>query len=367
MTTETILPPQTLAEIERIRQLPSADKRQIIAELTQLARQAGLSTALRALFRQQVTAGYVLFDPADPTQLAEKRFTSENDAPVLRLQWNPQRELRLNPALLVARGVIAGEVDQSRLINHDASGRGCYLCRHNIAIQTPAEVVLPLSLNGEPFILGSNFAPITDNHFTVITGEHRPQRYHIGILQAGLELAAATGGDFRVLFNGRAGASILGHEHLHATDTRLPVETLTRGSGPILFRQNGLTITQPDYPLPLWLVESRNAAAVTATADSLITAWQRLDPQRHSENLLLTYTAGSYRVFIVPRDLARLTAPGRAAAMGGFETAGLLVLSHQSEKTLFDSADAVAMQRLLAALTPERDIADAFRASKLGF
>lgn len=367
MVAEAPLPPQALARIERIRRLPSTDSPRLVSQLLQLAREAGLAAALRALFRQQVEAGYLLFDPADPTQLAEKRFPSHGHGPAFRLQWNPQRELRLNHALLIERGVIASNVDQNRLINHDANGRGCYLCQHNIAIQSPAEVVLPLTLNGEAFILGSNFAPIADNHFTVIPGEHRPQRYHIGILQAGFELATATGGSFRVLFNGRAGASILGHEHLHATDTRLPVETLTPDSGPSLLRRNGLILSQPDYPLPLWLVEGDAAATVTEIGDRLITAWQRLDQQRHSENLLLTFETGRYRLFIAPRDLNRLTAPGRTAAMGSFEAAGLLVLSHESEKDLFDSADAFTMRQLLATLAPERPIADAFQASKLGF
>jgi hypothetical protein len=367
MVAEAPLPPQALARIERIRRLPSTDSPRLVSELLQLTREAGLAAALRALFRQQVEAGYVLFDPAEPTQLAEKSFPSHGHGPAFRLQWNPQRELRLNHALLIERGVIASNVDQNRLINRDTSGKGCYLCQHNIAIQSPAEVVLPLTLNGEAFILGSNFAPITDNHFTVIPGEHRPQHYHIGILQAGFELAAATGGSFRVLFNGRAGASILGHEHLHATNTRLPVEALTPDSGLHLYRRSGLTISQPDYPLPLWLIEGDAAAAVAAAGDRLITAWQRLNQQRHSENLLLTFEAGRYRLFIAPRDLSRLTAPGRTAAMGSFETAGLLVLSHKSEKGLFDHTDAATMQQLLVTLTPECPIADAFQASKLGF
>jgi hypothetical protein len=128
-----------------------------------------------------------------------------------------------------------------------------------------------------------------------------------------------------------------------------------------------LTISQPDYPLPLWLIEGYAAAAVAAAGDRLITAWQRLDQQRHSENLLLTFEAGRYRLFIAPRDLSRLTAPGRTAAMGSFEAAGLLVLSHKSEKELFDRVDAAIMQQLLATLTPECPIADAFQASKLGF
>jgi hypothetical protein len=81
----------------------------------------------------------------------------------------------------------------------------------------------------------------------------------------------------------------------------------------------------------------------------------------------MSYDAGRYRLFIVPRDLTRLTAPGRTAAMGSFETAGLVVLSHPSEHALFERLDALQARQLLAALTPERATAEAFQRFKLGF
>lgn len=347
--------------------MPNSPLDPLLADLQRLAHQQGLAAALRALFRQQVEAGFVLFDPADSALLAEKRFASQNHQPALRLQWNPQRELRLNPALLIARGVIAADVEPSRLIHRDHSGRGCYLCRHNIALQAPAEVVYPIELNGEPHILGSNFAPITNNHFTVIVEQHRPQQYHAGILRAGFELAVATGGEFRVLFNGRAGASILEHEHLHATDTQLPIEALQAEANNLLYQRPGLRIAQPPYCLPVWLVEGEQMDAVVAAGDRLIRAWQRLDPEHHSENLLMSFESGHYRLFIGPRDLRRLTATGRVAAMGSFEVAGLVVLSHASEQALYEGADAAQTRQLLAALTPLQPPAMAIAQIELDF
>lgn len=353
------------ALFERVRQAPLTRREQIVADLAELQRQAGLGWALRALFRQQVACGYVLFDPADPAMLAEKRFVVPGDTAIaLRLQWNPQRELRLNHALLIERGVFA-KVAPERLVNRTDTG-GCYLCPRNIALQSPAEILLPLTLNDEPYLLGANFAPITDNHFTVIPSAHRPQRYRRGLLRAGFELAEASGGTFRVLFNGRAGASILAHAHLHATDARLPVEDLT--AAPLLFRQgDDLRVSRPDYPLPLWLVEGRDADAVIRAGDRLIRAWRRRDPARHSENLLMSVDAGRYRLFIVPRDRERLTAPERTAAMASFETAGLIVLSHPSERRLFETADAALVRQLLTALTPACPPEAALGPAMLGF
>lgn len=349
--------------------MPTPPQPEFVSELQRLAQRQGLATALRLLFRQQVEAGFVLFDPTDAALLQEKQFAAEGARPGLRLQWNPQRELRLNQELLIARGVIAANVDPALLIHRDAAGRGCYLCRHNIALQAPAEMVYPLTLAGEPFILGSNFAPITNNHLTVIVEQHRPQQYHRGVLRAGFELAAATGGEFRVLFNGRAGASILEHEHLHATDTRLPIESLSGQAGALLYQRPGLRITQPPHHLPVWLVEGAELDAVLTAGDRLILAWQRLAQDRHSENLLLSYEPAStcYRLFIIPRDLQKLTAPRRVAAMGSFETAGLIVLSHPAEKALFEAADQILAKQLLHALIPAQPVAAALELVELDF
>lgn len=346
---------------------PSATHARLLAELQELARARGLAAAMRALFRQQVEAGFVLFDPAAADALVERRFAAEGALPPLRLQWNPQRELRLDPQLLIERGVIAADVDQSLLVHRDERGRGCFLCRHNIALQAPAEVIYPLELAGEPYFLGCNFAPITDNHFTVIVEQHRPQRYHAGILRAGFALAVATEGQFRVLYNDRVGASILGHEHQHATDVRLPLEAVP--AAPLLHQGAGLRIAQPTYYLPVWLVEGERLEAVLQAGDRLIQAWLQLDPVHHSLNLLQSYdpAPGTFRLYVVPRDRRRLTAPGRQAAMGSFETAGLVVFSHPEERALFDTVDAASAPQLLASIAPALPPAQALERAMLDF
>lgn len=339
---------------DRISSTPTSRRADIVADVSQLASSAGLSWALQALFRQQVKAGYVLFDPADQALLREKLLSAPDHRPALRLQWNPLREMRLDHQLLRERGVIATNIDPRLLINQNSAGNPCYLCPKNIAIQTPGEILLPQTFNGENYFLGANFAPITANHFTVISAEHRPQSYHIGSLRAGFELVAATGGKFRALFNGRAGASILEHEHLHASDTRFPLEDVPTVGAREIAAMQGARALQPDYPLPVWLTEGDDLDSVIALGDRLITSWHAADPHRHSENLLMSIDDGRHRLFVIPRDLARMTAPGRTAAMGSFETAGLIVLSHDSEHELFESADGETAQAMLAALCPER-------------
>jgi hypothetical protein len=343
----------------RIVHRPVAERALIQRELRQLTEQGSLAAALRALFRQQVNAGYVLFDPSDST-LEEKRFFDPELGITLRLQWNPQRELRKHHHLLIERGVLVRTADPERLINRNAKGVGCYLCHHNIAQQNPSEIALPIPLAGEPYYLGANFAPIADNHFTVMSATHRPQRYHAGILRAGLDLVQRSAGEFRAMFNGLAGASIEEHEHLQATDAVFPIEGLQGGPQDVFVEEDGARLSAPKYYLPVWLIEGDDVEALVRLGDRAIGAWQRLAPQRHTENLIISRHGSRYRIFVLLRDRQRLIAPGRFGAMASFEAGGLIVLSQSpehgvlDERQLFDSADLTQMRGLLSAIKPER-------------
>lgn len=343
---------------QRIISRPTAERTLIQRELRELTTQLSLGSALRALFRQQVNAGYVLFDPSAST-LDEKRFLDPELGITLRLQWNPQRELRKHHHLLVDRGVLVRAADPERLVNRNAKGVGCYLCHANIAQQNPSEIVLPLALAGETYYLGANFAPIADNHFTVMSEIHRPQRYHAGILRAGLDLVARTQGEFRALFNGLAGASIEEHEHLQATDAIFPIEGLQSHPQDVLLEEDGARLSAPSYLLPVWLIEGDDPEALVRLGDRAIGAWQRLAPQRHTENLIISRDGSRYRIFVLLRDRERLIAPGRFGAMASFEAGGLIVLSQSpehgalDERQLFERADLAQMRGLLRAIRPE--------------
>lgn len=345
---------------DRISRRPNAERAQVVAEAERLASLSSLAWSLRALFRQQVQAGYVLFDPHAQAP-EEKRFEDPEFGLALQLQWNPARELRKHHHLLLERGVLVKAADPSKLVNRNARGIGCYLCHENMAQQNPGEITLRRPLAGEPYYLGANFAPIADNHFTVMSGVHRPQRYHAGVVRAGLELVAATGGAFRALFNGLAGASIEEHEHLQATDARFPIEALRARTEDVLWEAEGARLAMPPYYLPLWLAEGQEIAPLVRICDLAIRAWQRLDPERHTENLIITRGESGFRVFILLRDRARLAAPERHGAMASFEAGGLIVLSEApeagpvDERRLFQTATLPRVRRLLTALRPERE------------
>jgi len=346
------VPPTCRALYDEIVAAPTRQRERIVRAVAELAAQTSLAWALRALFRQQVRSGYVLFDPAAAHE--ERVFTDPELGVSLRLQWNPHRRLRKQHALLLARGVLAADVDPARLINRNAKGQACYLCEANIALQNPGEIAWPLQLAGETYVFGANFVPITANHFTVMSREHRVQRYHRGLLKAGVELLERSGGEFRVLFNGRAGASIEEHEHLHATDETFPVESLDLASAPPLWQGNGVQLLAPAYYVPLYVIEGDEPGVVVDAADRLLLGWREQDPLRHTENLLLTRVGGRYRVFVFPRDRARLGGPGRSDALGSFEMSGRLVLADEADRALFEQADLATLRALLSAATPER-------------
>lgn len=340
---------------ERIARQPGSQRRQIAEDVARLGR-ISLAWALRALFRQQARSGYVLFDPAaDP---AERRCLDDPELGIiLQLQWNPQRALRKQHRQLVERGVLAGSVDASKLIHRDSRGVGCYLCHENIALQNPREITLPLALGGDGYHLGANFAPIADNHFTVMSDVHRPQRFHPGIVRAGLELVAATGGEFRAVFNGRAGASIEAHEHLQATDLRFPIERLRVAAADLRWQDGATRLSLPPYYLPLWLIEGEDIEPLVRLADRCIRSWEALDPERHTENLIMAGGSGRYRLFVLLRDRRRLTTAPLRSAMASFEAGGLIVLSSAGNRTLrrlFETADAATLRTLLRRLRPEQ-------------
>ena len=346
---------ETLAR--RIAASP-VEPREPLLELLGELRERSPATALKALFRQQVGCGFVLCDPAGG--LEERRLPDPELGLEFVLQWNPRRELRKDHALLRERGIIAS-VPLTKLVHVDARGLPCPLCEHNMRLQNPSELLLPFEVAGERFHVGANFAPIGDHHFTVVSAEHRPQAYHPRILRAGLELAAATDGEFRVIFNGRAGASVPQHEHLQAMTTVLPIERLQADAARTV-EHDGARLWQAHYPVPLWIVESSKAEPAIAAADRLLRAWHRLDPHNHVENLLMSAEAGRPRIYLLLRDRRRLGPPGLHGHFGCCESAGLLVFSHAAapgsprpdERQLFERADLSWLRRQYQAVAPER-------------
>jgi len=279
------------------------------------------------------------------------------------VNWNPFRAMRKHHGILIRRGIISEDIDKSKLINKDSSGKACYLCPKNIRIQNPKEILLKIKLADEDFYAGANFAYITNNHFTIMNSEHLKQIYRRKILSIMLSFVEKTKGYFRIIYNGTAGASIKRHEHLQATTEKFPVESIKKSD--CIYCQKQFKIFMPDYYIPLYLLESENKETLIDISNKIIKKWHSLS-QNHTENLIFIKENKKYRLFIILRDKTKLSGKGKRGAIASFEAGGTIVFSCRPEKDnkdeiderkTFENADLSTIKQLLKSVAPKRDFA----------
>lgn len=335
--------------IDRIVSAPAEQKSAILDDVRALARLDGYGAALTALYRQQINSGFVLADPAK-YQSSNKSFIDPVSGVTFIVQLNPDRDIRSNYAELIKRGVIADGVDASILINKDADGRPCYLCKENIKVQNPKEILFELCLAGQTYFAGANFAPLAINHFTVIRADHRSQRYAKAIVPVMRSFTDLVNGSYGAVFNGLAGASIVEHEHFHATTTHFPVERIRVDPEDIVFESDGIRVSRPKYYLPLFIVEGANNIETEEAANRIIAKWHDLDAGHNTENIILVKTDDMYRVFIFLRDTKLLRPSGKKGAIAAFECGGCIITS---EAEFWHTADLESIKLILADVAPD--------------
>lgn len=333
--------------------------------LNHLKTYPGLAYALMALYRQQVESGFVLADPLKYKGREEKSFFDHKTGITFCLQWNPDRELRKDHELLIKRGVIAENIDNRLLVNLDENQKPCYLCKANIDVQNPNEILFPISLADETYYAGANFAYITDNHFTLMSLEHRRQQYHKKIPLVLNDFVFCTQGIFRAVFNCLAGASIENHEHMQIFTGSLPIEKISIKDEDIIYKKDDLNVSQPYYYLPLYVVEGSSKNRTALAVDRIIQSWHEIDNVYHTENIITTMQDNRFRIFVLLRDKRRLTGGWKKGDMASFEAAGHIVLSYTpkvsgdnepDERNLFDLADIESVKELILTIVPEKKL-----------
>ena len=336
---------------------------EILKDIKKLHEINGLAYALLALYRQQVNSGFVLADPLKSQTKKVKNFFDPDTGITFRLQCNPDRELRKRHDLLIERGVIAKNIDNAKLINKDKNGKACYLCKKNIDIQNPGEILLEIDLTGDKYYAGANFAYITNNHFTIMSAEHRHQQYRKKVLEVMNDFIDKTNGHFRAIFNGLAGASIEEHEHLQATTEEFPIEQMKIDEKDIVHKSDDLKVSKPMYYVPVWLVEGQYKDNVERIADRIISAWHKINEQKHTENIISVKSGSLFRTFIILRDKTKLAGDKavKKGAMAAFETGGNIVLSYEPENNIrdvnerqtFNNSSLEKIKQLLKEISPE--------------
>lgn len=294
----------------------------------------GLAGLLTDTWEQQARDGFLLSDPAT-AEIEERTSLDPISGVEFRFRWMPHREIRTDVAELERRGILNPDRDEAALFRdpRDPSGRHCFLCEDNIAVCHPKEILLPVSLAGREYRIGANFAWIEADHFTVMAADHVDQTFTPHALAAMLELHAAAGGEFRVIYNGaEAGATIPWHLHYQVTSERLPVEGLGDAKA---------------YPVPVerFTVDGDPAAAVTA-----VQRWESADPNRRV-NILIAGPVAAPVVHVFRRDRRR-TRSDVKGLMGGFEICGDFVYSEPGMRRWFEEADAAMARRALEDVAP---------------
>jgi len=340
-----------------------------VSALVNMKKKFNLSQALFALYEQQLACGFILSNPAEDKRIREKFFYDKKSGVTFCLSWNPSRQLRKKHTLLVKRGILVRANGTQKLVNFDESGRACYLCPSNIAIQNPSEVLLPVMLGRKKYFIAANFSPITVNHFVVINRYHKKQAYSGKTIKTMYDLILKTKGDFRIIFNGIAGASIEAHEHFQMTTRAFPIESIRLSARDIFLQTSDFTAWMPSYYTPLWIVEGplKNPKKTLEWAHQVIAAWESIDLERHSVNLIACQAGSLFRLFIFPRDTRRLMGPGKTSPMGSFECGGFFVLSadvktskNSGEKEFFQHAGLPEIRKMLSALKPVAGIKSIF-------
>ncbi len=352
---------------EKIIELPSNRREDILKNVHVLIEHTGFAYALLSLYRQQVNSGFVLADPLNDKKKEEKKIFDPYTGVTFRVQWNPDRELRKNHELLVERGVIAEKANETKLTNKDKNGKACYLCKTNIDEQNPGEILLDMNFQGEKYYAGANFAYITNNHYTIMSEEHRPQQYRKKILEALDDFIDKTGGYFRAIFNGLAGASIEEHEHIQSTTEEFPIERLKIENRDIIYENNDIRISNPKYYCPIRVVEGTGRAKTEDAADKIISKWHNMDGQYHTVNIIAAKPDNQYRIFIILRDKRKLVGNGKSGAMASFETGGNVILSYEpkvksgketNERETFDKINLETIKGLLKDITPKKHLTE---------
>ena len=331
--------------------LPISKKDEILNNIKRIKERGGLSLALITLFRQQVRCGFVL---GDPLKEKEERVVRDKKTGVdFILSWNPDRELRKNHKMLIARGIISEKVDKKKLVNIAPNGKPCYLCWKNIKEQNPAEIIFKIRLANEYFYLGSNFAYITNNHFTVMNSKHIPQTFREEIFDFMFSFLDKTDSYFKIIYNGLAGASIKWHEHLQATSEDFPIQRINQGE-PVL-KKSSFSLYAPYYYIPLFILTGTDREKIKEMATYIIEEWENL-AKTHTENLMMLKEGKEFKLYLFLRDSERLVGEGKSGAMASFEVSGRIVLSVENgefdEREIFKKAGILWIIKIFSDIKP---------------
>lgn len=275
----------------------------------------GLPAHVTALLAQQQATWPMLRAGTAALAAAEYRSFRVNGAQVLA-QHNPQR--------LVST---AARVDAASI-----NARRCFLCAEHLP---PEERGMAF---GDDFAVLCNPFPVLPNHLVIASRCHTPQAI-AACSETLLDLAAALGADYWVLYNGPAcGASAPDHLHVQAgARARLPIlrEVEHWPRRYVLRQADREVFTLTGYRLQVLIARGSERGTILAWLRQAVAALAAVTQAGASEpllNLLVTHEPAGWTVYFFPRARHRPAcyfAEGEAkltVSPAALDLAGLLVV-----------------------------------------
>ncbi len=221
----------------------------------------------------------------------------------LSLQFNPARKISTSAT-----------VDKESVAK-----RPCFLCNHNRSSQ---QISFPLSGGYELLI---NPYPILEEHFTVVSVDHKPQSI-FDCYDKFLEIAGELSSDYMVFYNGPcSGASAPDHSHIQiGLSQRVPlIEKLKKNLSP---KKNIYTIKPFGYPLTV--IKGLQKELFKSVIDKMTICGDELEPRI---NVIAFNTGQEIVSVIIPRGKHRPSCynidnkKGRMVSPGAIDMCGLVI------------------------------------------
>lgn len=269
---------------------PDTPQETIQTELEALRGSSGLPAAMDALYRWELSAGYIS---------KEKLESSE----CLRF-YNAEYEIDIYVQVNRARSGYTPVPPPAE----ELPPVHCAICRENVGRPGKEHLrVFEFAIEGAAgtspdFFLQLTPYPVFPYHFVVITLRPEPMRVDRRSLKEMVRFSELAPG-YTVCSNSDvrgAGSSILEHHHLQVCKgLTLPVMT----AGPLKQVQGqGCRVDILHYPLAAVRIEGTDPAAVTDTAASMLEKWKERDPGRNTANIIFSRECGRPCFYLLFRN-----------------------------------------------------------------
>lgn len=313
-----------------------------------IIRQTGhLSDCLDVLYAQQKATQYIRKDVLEFVKNIDP-IKDENNRTVFTIQLNPPR---------AQRGVPANS--NPNPVHMLPTKVPCFCCEENVKTQWPNERGFEVKINNKPYLFLANPAPLFDQHFNLVSKEHRPMEMDVELLATVSKLLPNTW----VVQNGAdAGASNPWHFHVQTFKADFPATSLKSVQSQYKLLSDGQLIKMEklDYPFHLYRV---NIKTLTPMAIQYLKQLQddylNLDPNNRLNISIYNKDQKSFEIYFSLRNTHAKTAK-YSGTPAYAETLGFLTTPKKEDKESWQKQGIFYFYGLLKEINTPESIEKAF-------